>query len=149
MIAQVWPPLPDTYGRSGQTMWQACCLGFEPAESLHWIDRQHLVAELVAHGWKIPAIAGLTRMTWYTTSRIARAAYRYRMARLADQFDDQVDVTPDVPPRTGWHRYDRCPTCRRVTGERCRDIRCSELVLLGAAHPGRSLLPGLGEGRAA
>lgn len=90
MIAQVWPPLPDTYERSGRIMWQACCLGHEPAESLHWIDRQHLVAELVAHGWPLPAIAGLTRMSWHTTGRIVRAAYVFRMARLADQFEGRA-----------------------------------------------------------
>lgn len=81
MRAQVWPPLPDTYDRSGRIMWQACCLGHEPAESLHWIDREHLVATLVEQGWSLPTIAGLTRMTWYTTQRVADSAWRYRVAR--------------------------------------------------------------------
>lgn len=136
MITQVWPPLADTYERSGQTMWQACCLGHEPAESLHWIDRQHLVASLIARGWPLPAIAGLTRMTCYTTARIAQAAYVYRMALLVDQFEGRVEVASVLPV---WRRYDRCPTCRRVAGERCRDTRCSELVLLETPHPARQL----------
>jgi hypothetical protein len=143
--AQVWPPLPDTYARSGRIMWQACCLGYEPAESLHWIDREHLVATLVARKWPLPAIAGLTRMTCYTTARIAQAAYAFRMAMLADQFEGRAEVAPVL---RAWHRYDRCPTCRRVQGERCRDTRCSELVLLDTPHPDRPLQAQLERGAA-
>lgn len=83
MIAQVLPPLRDTYGRSGRITWQACCLGHEPAESLHWIDREHLIDTLVLRGWRLPQIAGLTRTSLYTTARIARSAAAVRLT-LAD-----------------------------------------------------------------
>jgi hypothetical protein len=84
VITQVWPPLPGCYLRSGRIMWQACCLGHEPAESLHSFDREHLVDTLVLAGWKLPAIAGLTRQTLYTTGRIALQARRLRYARDAE-----------------------------------------------------------------
>ena len=84
MRPQVWPPLPGCYLRSGHIMWQACCLGHEPAESLHSFDREHLVDTLVLAGWKLPQIAALTRQTLYTTARVGLQAERVRYAREAE-----------------------------------------------------------------
>lgn len=66
---QVRRPMSAT--RSGPLLWAACCAGREPAESLDDRDREDLVAELVARGWSLTEIATLTRMTSYTTARIA------------------------------------------------------------------------------
>lgn len=63
-------------------------------------------------------------------------SYGQAMTLLVDQFEGRVEVASVLPV---WRRYDRCPTCRRVAGERCRDTRCSELVLLETPHPARQL----------
>lgn len=65
---------PVSGSRSGQLLWRACLEGREPAESLHWRDREDLVAGLVENGWTDLEIATLTRMSLYTTGRI-----RYRL----------------------------------------------------------------------
>lgn len=57
--------------RSGALLWAACCAGREPAESLDPRDREDLVAELAERGWALLEIAVLTRMSMYTTARIA------------------------------------------------------------------------------
>jgi hypothetical protein len=57
--------------RSGTLLWTACCAGREPAESLDPRDREDLVADLVAAGWSLHEIAVHTRMSTYTTGRIA------------------------------------------------------------------------------
>lgn len=61
---------PMSGARSGRLLWQACCTGREPAESLDPRDREDLVAALVQRGWTDVQIAVLTRMTTYTTARI-------------------------------------------------------------------------------
>lgn len=62
---------PLSGARSGALVWSLCCAGREPAESLDPRDREDLVAELVGRGWSVLEIATLTRMTTYTTNRIA------------------------------------------------------------------------------
>ena len=57
--------------RSPQWLWDACCRGQEPAEALDARDREDLVAQLLECGWTLPEIAEHTRMTAYTTARIA------------------------------------------------------------------------------
>jgi hypothetical protein len=57
--------------RSGALLWTACCAGREPAEALDPRDREDLVADLDAAGWTLHEIAVHTRMTTYTTGRIA------------------------------------------------------------------------------
>lgn len=42
---------------------------------------------------------------------------------------------------TGWHGYESCPTCRRVTGERCRDQHTR--ALLDSPHAERPRVTGL------
>lgn len=61
---------PASAARSGQLLWQACCAGREPAESLDPRDREDLVAGLAGRGWTDLEIAVLTHMTTYTTARI-------------------------------------------------------------------------------
>jgi len=56
--------------RSDRELWLRCCHGLEPAEALDSRDREDLVAELVARGWTDVQIAGHTRMSTYTTTRI-------------------------------------------------------------------------------
>lgn len=68
--------------RSGALLWRACLLGKEPAESLDTRDREDLVAELMAQAWSLPEIAALTRMSTYTTARIA--------ARVAARLPERV-----------------------------------------------------------
>lgn len=83
---------PVSGARSGQLLWRVCLEGREPAESLHWRDREDLVAGLVEHGWTDLEIAALTRMSLYTTARIRRrlvlspnrvSAARYDAPRVA------------------------------------------------------------------
>lgn len=62
---------PMSGARSSALLWRACLLGLEPAESLDTCDREDLVAQLVARGWSLVEIAVLTRMSLYTTARIA------------------------------------------------------------------------------
>lgn len=57
--------------RSPQWLWDACCRGHEPAEALDWRDREDLVAQLVEVGWPLASVAAHTRMSEYTTARIA------------------------------------------------------------------------------
>lgn len=57
--------------RSPQWLWDACCRGDEPAEALDWRDREDLVAQLLEAGWPLSVVAAHTRMSEYTTSRIA------------------------------------------------------------------------------
>lgn len=83
MTESVLQPLTGTYQRSGRLVWQACCLGYEPAESLHWIDREHLVLSLLGQGLSLRAIAGRTRQSLYTTARIVgQFDARQRQLRL-------------------------------------------------------------------
>lgn len=83
---------PMSGARSGQLLWRACFEGREPAEALHWRDREDLVAGLVQAGWTDLEIAALTRMSLYTTARIRRrlvlspnrvSAARYDAPRVA------------------------------------------------------------------
>lgn len=62
---------PLSGARSGRLLWSLCCAGKEPAEALDPRDREDLVAALVARGWSLVEIAALTRMSTYTTARIA------------------------------------------------------------------------------
>lgn len=57
--------------RSSPLLWRLCCAGKEPAEALDPRDREDLVAALVARNWSVVEIATLTRMSTYTTARIA------------------------------------------------------------------------------
>lgn len=70
---------PMSAARSGALLWQLCCAGREPAESLDTRDREDLVAALVERGWSDVQIAVLTRMSTYTTARI-----RERVATAAE-----------------------------------------------------------------
>lgn len=67
-VPPVLPPMSAS--RSPRHVWERCCLGVEPAESLHPRDREDLVATLVERGWTDVEIAVLTRMTTYTAARI-------------------------------------------------------------------------------
>lgn len=65
------PPRTLANVRSHQRMWERACRGLEPAEALDHRDREDLVAQLLEAGWVVPEIAEHTRMTAYTTARIA------------------------------------------------------------------------------
>lgn len=65
---------PMSGSRSGPLLWRLCLLGREPAESLHWRDREDLVVGLAGRGWSDVEIAVLTRMSTYTTARIRERA---------------------------------------------------------------------------
>jgi hypothetical protein len=81
--------------RSGALLWAACCAGREPAESLDPRDREDLVADLVDAGWTVVQIAEHTRMTTYTTGRIAaRVAGR----PLGDLDQLEADASRRVAP---------------------------------------------------
>ena len=69
--------------RSPQWLWDACCRGQEPAEALDHRDREDLVAQLLRAGWSIPEVAGHTRMTVYTTARIADRVSASTVGRAA------------------------------------------------------------------
>lgn len=83
---------PMSGARSGQLLWRACLEGREPAEALHWRDREDLVAGLVQNGWTDREISALSRMSLYTTARIRHrlvlppnrvSAARYDALRVA------------------------------------------------------------------
>ena len=65
------PPRSLASVRSHQRLWERACRGTEPAEALDRRDREDLVAQLLDAGWTVPEIAEHTRMTDYTTTRIA------------------------------------------------------------------------------
>lgn len=56
--------------QTARLRYEAALAGREPAEALTTRDRARLVAHLVRQGWTDVQIAGLTRMTTYTTARI-------------------------------------------------------------------------------
>jgi hypothetical protein len=82
---------PMSGARSGQLLWRACLEGREPAESLHWRDREDLVAGLVGNGWTDREIAALTRMSLYTTARI-----RHRLVMSANRVSSARYDAPRV-----------------------------------------------------
>ncbi|RZT87530.1 hypothetical protein EV383_4455 [Pseudonocardia sediminis] len=96
------PPLHEASPRSGAAMWEACCAGREPAESLHWRDREDLFVRLTQAGWSVEAVAEHTRTTVYTVDRILdrpRMALedRVRASFRAGLPVEQVAVLFDVP----------------------------------------------------
>lgn len=64
-------PARELVSRSHELLWERACRGLEPAEALDHRDREDLVAQLLLAGWSVSEIAGHTRMTEYTTTRIA------------------------------------------------------------------------------
>ena len=65
-------PARELVARSHERLWDRACRGLEPAEALDYRDREDLVAQLLEAGWALPEIAEHTRMTAYTTARIAK-----------------------------------------------------------------------------
>jgi hypothetical protein len=74
------PHRPLARLRHGGPLWQACCRGDEPAESLSQEARRALVGLLAGRGWSDREIAEHTRMTLYTTARIRSAVAAQRVA---------------------------------------------------------------------
>lgn len=64
-------PARERVSRSHELLWVRACRGLEPAEALDHRDREDLVAQLLLAGWSVSEIACHTRMTEYTTARIA------------------------------------------------------------------------------
>lgn len=56
--------------RSPQWLWDACCRGDEPAEALDHRDREDLFVGFWEAGWPATVIAGHTRSTPYTVTRV-------------------------------------------------------------------------------